>query len=66
MDADIQVGRLSVNGKLSGKVQASESIELLARSRVFATLCAPVVKVEVIGASSGGRSSSTTSRATST
>jgi cytoskeletal protein CcmA (bactofilin family) len=27
-------------------VQASESIELLARSRVFATLTAPVVKVE--------------------
>jgi cytoskeletal protein CcmA (bactofilin family) len=46
VDADIQVGRLSVNGKLAGKVQASESIELLARSRVFATLSAPIVKVE--------------------
>ena len=46
VNAEIQVGRLSVNGKLQGIVHASERIELLARSRVFATLSAPIVKVE--------------------
>lgn len=46
VNADIQVGRLSVNGKLQGTVQASERIELLARSRVFATLSSPILKVE--------------------
>lgn len=46
VNADIEVGRLSVNGKLSGSVHASERVELLARSRVFATLSAPVLKVE--------------------
>ena len=46
VNADIEVGRLSVNGKLSGSVRASERIELLAHSRVSATLSAPVLKVE--------------------
>jgi cytoskeletal protein CcmA (bactofilin family) len=46
VDADIQVGRLSVNGKLQGNVQATERIELLPRARVFATLAAPVIRVE--------------------
>ncbi|MEP6768912.1 MAG: polymer-forming cytoskeletal protein [Acidobacteriota bacterium] len=46
VNADIEVGRLSVNGKLSGSVHATERIELLARSRVFATLSAPILKVE--------------------
>ena len=46
VDADIQVGRLSVNGKLQGNVQATERIELLAKARVFATLSAPILKVE--------------------
>ncbi len=46
VDADIQVGRLSVNGKLQGSVHATERIELLARSRVFATLESPILKVE--------------------
>ncbi|MCA1582178.1 MAG: polymer-forming cytoskeletal protein [Acidobacteria bacterium] len=46
VNADIEVGRLSVNGKLSGSVHATERIELLARSRVFATLSSPVLKVE--------------------
>lgn len=46
VNAQIQVGRLSVNGKLQGEVQATERIELLARSRVLATLSAPILKVE--------------------
>lgn len=46
VNAEIQVGRLSVNGKLQGSVHATERIELLAKSRVFATLEAPILKVE--------------------
>ncbi len=46
VNADIEVGRLSVNGKLSGSVRASERIELLARSRVSAILSAPLLKIE--------------------
>src|ERR1700704_2167938 len=46
VNAEIHVGRLSVNGKLQGEVQATERIELLARSRVLATLAAPILKVE--------------------
>ncbi|MEP6800396.1 MAG: polymer-forming cytoskeletal protein [Acidobacteriota bacterium] len=46
VNADIEVGRLSVNGKLSGSVRASERIELLARSRVSASLSAPLLKIE--------------------
>lgn len=46
VNAHIQVGRLSVNGKLQGEVQATERIELLAHSRVLATLSAPILKVE--------------------
>jgi cytoskeletal protein CcmA (bactofilin family) len=46
VDAEIHVGRLSVNGKLQGSVQATERIELLARSRVLASLAAPILKIE--------------------
>jgi cytoskeletal protein CcmA (bactofilin family) len=44
--AEIHVGRLSVNGKLEGQVQATERIELHARSRVLASLAAPILKIE--------------------
>lgn len=46
VDAVIEVGRLSVNGKLKGEVHATERIELLAKARVQATLAAPVLRVE--------------------
>ena len=46
VSAEIEVGRLSVNGTLRGSVHAFERIELLARSRVYADLSAPVLKVE--------------------
>jgi cytoskeletal protein CcmA (bactofilin family) len=46
VSAEIEVGRLSVNGTLRGSVHAAERIELLARSRVYADLSAPVLKVE--------------------
>ena len=46
VSAEIEVGRLSVNGTLRGSVRASERIELLASSRVYADLSAPILKVE--------------------
>jgi cytoskeletal protein CcmA (bactofilin family) len=46
VDAEIEVGRLSVNGTLRGSAVASERIELLPRARVFADLSAPVLRVE--------------------
>ena len=46
VNAEIEVGRLSVNGRLQGSVKATEKIELLAKARVQATLSTPVLKVE--------------------
>ena len=46
VDAEIEVGRLSVNGKLQGNVKATERIELLAKARVYGTLASPLLKVE--------------------
>jgi cytoskeletal protein CcmA (bactofilin family) len=46
VQAEIHVGRLSVNGKLQGQVQATERIELHARSRVLASLASPVLTIE--------------------
>lgn len=46
VDADIEVGRLSVNGKLQGTVHATERVELLAKARVHATIATPILKVE--------------------
>lgn len=46
VNADIEVGRLSVNGTLKGSVRATERIELLPRARVFADLATPILKVE--------------------
>src|SRR5262245_12209420 len=43
--AEIEVGRLSVNGHLRGSVKAFERVELLARSRVYADLSAPILKI---------------------
>lgn len=46
VSAEIEVGRLSVNGSLRGSVRATERIELLSRSRVHADLISPVLRVE--------------------
>jgi cytoskeletal protein CcmA (bactofilin family) len=46
VSAEIDVGRLSVNGMLRGSVRASERIELLPGARVYADLSAPVLRVE--------------------
>ncbi|HKA36002.1 MAG TPA: polymer-forming cytoskeletal protein [Thermoanaerobaculia bacterium] len=44
--ADIDVGRLSVNGSVKGSIKASERVELLGKARVFADLITPVLKIE--------------------
>ncbi len=46
VSAEIEVGRLSVNGTLRGSAHATERIELLSRARVYADLAAPVLRVE--------------------
>lgn len=46
VSAEIDVGKISVNGTLSGSVRASERIELLARARVQADLSTPSLRIE--------------------
>ena len=44
--AEIEVGRLSVNGTLKGSVHAAERVELLAGARVYGDLITPVLRIE--------------------
>jgi cytoskeletal protein CcmA (bactofilin family) len=44
--AEIDVGRLSVNGMLKGSVRAAERVELLAGARVFGDIITPVLRIE--------------------
>jgi cytoskeletal protein CcmA (bactofilin family) len=44
--AEIDVGRLSVNGTLKGSVHATERVELLSGSRVFGDIITPVLRIE--------------------
>jgi cytoskeletal protein CcmA (bactofilin family) len=46
VSAEIDVGKVSVNGTLRGSVRASERIELLARARVQADLSTPSLRIE--------------------
>lgn len=46
VDADIEVERISVNGRLAGTVRARERIELLAGARVSADLISPIIRIE--------------------
>jgi cytoskeletal protein CcmA (bactofilin family) len=46
VSADMEVGRLSVNGKLKGSVQATERVELLAGARVLGDISTPVLRIE--------------------
>jgi len=46
VSADIEVGRLSVNGSLKGTVKAGERVELLSKARVFADIATPVLRIE--------------------
>jgi cytoskeletal protein CcmA (bactofilin family) len=46
VNAEIEVGRLSVNGKLKGSVHATERVELLAGARVLGDISTPVLRIE--------------------
>ena len=46
VNADMEVGRLSVNGKLKGSVHAAERVELLAGARVLGDISTPVLRIE--------------------
>lgn len=44
--AEIDVGRLSVNGTLKGSVHATERVELLSGARVFGDIITPILRIE--------------------
>lgn len=46
VDAEVDVGRISINGTFKGRIRAKERIDLLPRARVFADLSAPLLKIE--------------------
>ena len=46
VNAEMEVGRLSVNGNLKGSVQATERVELLAGARVLGDITTPVLRIE--------------------
>jgi cytoskeletal protein CcmA (bactofilin family) len=46
VNAEIEVGRLTVNGKLKGSVHATERVELLAGARVLGDISTPVLRIE--------------------
>lgn len=46
VNAEMEVGRLSVNGKLKGSVQATERVELLGGARVLGDISTPVLRIE--------------------
>ncbi|MBI2570015.1 MAG: polymer-forming cytoskeletal protein [Candidatus Schekmanbacteria bacterium] len=46
VDADIEVGSISVSGKVSGTITAKEKIELLSPARVYADLDTPTLSLE--------------------
>lgn len=46
VNAEMEVGRVSVNGKLKGSVQATERVELLAGARVLGDISTPVLRIE--------------------
>jgi cytoskeletal protein CcmA (bactofilin family) len=46
VDAEVEIGRISINGMFKGRIRASERIDLLPRARVLADLTSPIVKIE--------------------
>ncbi len=44
--ADIDVGRVSINGSLKGSVRAGHRVELLAQARVFGDIMTPILRIE--------------------
>ncbi|MGH9400129.1 MAG: bactofilin family protein [Thermoanaerobaculia bacterium] len=46
VEADVEVGTISINGTFRGTIRASERIDLLPRARAFADLTTPILKIE--------------------
>jgi len=46
IDAEIEVGGISIGGKVSGTIHASQRIEILAKGRVFSSLNTPCLVIE--------------------
>jgi cytoskeletal protein CcmA (bactofilin family) len=46
VDAEIQVGKLSVNGSLKGTITATDRIELHPKARVLADLTTPALSID--------------------
>lgn len=46
VDAEVEVGNISINGTFKGTIRARERIDLMPRARVFADLTTPALKIE--------------------
>jgi cytoskeletal protein CcmA (bactofilin family) len=46
VDAEVEVGSISINGTFRGRIRAQERIDLLPRARVFADLTTPTLRIE--------------------
>ena len=46
VDAEVEVGRVLIDGTFKGRIFARERIDLLPRARVFADLSSPIVTIE--------------------
>jgi cytoskeletal protein CcmA (bactofilin family) len=46
VEAEVEVGSVSINGTFRGTIRASERIDLLPRARAFADLTTPILKIE--------------------
>ena len=46
VEADIKVGQIVINGEIRGNVQASESVEIHGKGRVYGTIQTPKLIVE--------------------
>jgi cytoskeletal protein CcmA (bactofilin family) len=46
IDAEIEVGSISISGKVSGTISAGQRIEILPKGRVFASLNTPCLVIE--------------------
>ena len=46
VQAEVEIGRISINGTFRGKIRAKERIDLLPSARVFAELASPILKIE--------------------
>src|SRR5262249_28232087 len=46
VEAEVEIGRISINGAFKGRIRAAERIDLLPGARVLADLTSPIVKIE--------------------